>query len=183
VAQQTNGGVSAVADIRDVATTDGPIERPVDASVWELAMFDHLTSHVELERDILREYIDAADGTTSKALRYLVDLIVADERRHHRMFIELARSLAGPGGPGGSEPLVPHLDLHRVDRAGTLEIVGRLLQREMEDKRELKALQRQFKEFQDTTLWGLIIDLMRRDTDKHIAILRFAKKHIGQARK
>ena len=31
---------------------------------------------------------------------------------------------------------------------------------------------------EDTTLWGLLVDIMRRDTDKHIAILKFARKHI-----
>ena len=29
-----------------------------------------------------------------------------------------------------------------------------------------------------TTLWGLLVELMQRDTDKHIAVLTFVKKHL-----
>ena len=29
----------------------------------------------------------------------------------------------------------------------------------------------------DTSLWSLLVDLMERDTQKHIAILTFARNH------
>lgn len=46
---------------------------------------DHLKFHAETEGKILKEYVEATDGTKSKALRYLVDLIIEDEHRHHQI--------------------------------------------------------------------------------------------------
>ena len=51
---------------------------------------------------------------------------------------------------------------------------------EARDARELKRLQRELRDVKDTTLWSLLVDLMQRDTQKHIAILRFVRKHAGR---
>ena len=140
-------------------------------------MFDHLVSHVELEQDAFAEYVAATQGTKSNALRYLVNLIVEDEKRHHQMFADMARSLKAEIEELTPETLVPGLDFDRIDQTGTVEIIDRLLHLELDDKVELKELRRQVRDVEDTTLWGLLVELMQRDTDKHIAILRFAKKH------
>ena len=57
-----------------------------------------------------------------------------------------------------------------------LELTDELLEKEEEDVKELKRLQRELREVKDTSLWSLLVDLMERDTQKHIAILKFAKK-------
>ena len=44
-----------------------------------------------------------------------------------------------------------------------------------QDPRELKKLQKELRDVKDTTLWSLLVDLMQRDTEKHIAILDFAQ--------
>ena len=66
-------------------------------SVWERDLFAHLTTHIDTERSILERYSAAADGTDSKAFRYLVKLLIEDEIRHHRLFRELASSLKTEG--------------------------------------------------------------------------------------
>lgn len=140
-------------------------------------LHDHLRFHAETEGKILQEYVEVTNGTKSKALRYIVDLIVKDEHRHHQIFRELESAIGYAIGAGGSGTAVPALDFDRVDGTETLEIVDRLLRFELEDRRELKDLRKQFQSFDDTSLYGLLVELMQRDTDKHIAILQFAKKH------
>lgn len=56
-------------------------------------MFTYLTEHMRREGAMLEEYVAIAEGTESKALEYLVNLLVEDEHRHHRFFSELASSL------------------------------------------------------------------------------------------
>ncbi len=51
------------------------------------------------------------------------------------------------------------------------------MENEQKDARELKRLQRELRMVKDTSLWGLLVDLMQRDTRKHIAILRFVRNH------
>jgi hypothetical protein len=157
--------------------TDGSSERLVGASRWERDLFDHLTEHVRLERGLLEEYVAAAEGTQSKALAYLVNMLVDDEIRHHTLFRRLAESLRMTAELREGDPVVPRMDLDRENRAEVLSTTQRLLDREERDRRELLALQRELRDVRDTTLWGLIVELMQRDTDKHIAILRFAKRH------
>ena len=144
---------------------------------WAEKVSDHLTQHVEKERALLEEYTEVAEGTNSKSLAYLINLLIEDERRHHRLFAELAASLqnAIDGRSEGSS--VPELDLYRVDRAEVLAVTSKLLQNEEDDAIELKRLHQELGIVKDTTLWGLLVELMQRDTDKHIAILRFAQRH------
>jgi hypothetical protein len=150
---------------------------PIEASVWQADLFAHLTSHADAERDILNEYVTAAEQTESKALSYLVNLLIEDEIRHHTLFEQLAKSLKTLAELSGAEPEVPYVDFQKVDRSAVLEVNRRLLTREREDRQELKRLQRELRSVKDSTLWSLLVDVMRRDTEKHIAILGFVEKH------
>lgn len=142
-----------------------------------LDLREHLRSHMETEGSILGEYVEAANGTESKALRYLVDLIVKDERRHHQLFRDMVETLDREIDLVRPGAVVPSLDFDRVEGDHVYEVIDRLLHFEMEDKRELKEMRRQLRDSRDASLFGLLVELMQRDTDKHIAVLRFAKKH------
>lgn len=48
-----------------------------------------------------------------------------------------------------------------------------LLRQELRDRRELQHLRRRLRNFGDVPFWGLLIELIRLDTEKHISILRF----------
>ena len=56
-------------------------------------LYSHIVSHVNAEKEMLGAYRTAADASPSKALRFLVNLLIEDEMRHHRLFTELAESL------------------------------------------------------------------------------------------
>ncbi len=147
-------------------------------SAWARDLYVHLTSHVETERGLLEEYRSAAEASSSKAFAYLVNLLIEDEMRHHRILSELADSLETMSlRPGAPDPQVPYLDFNRTDKEAVLDLTETLLKREQQDAVELKRLQHELRDVKDTTLWGLLVDLMERDTQKHVAILRFVKKH------
>jgi rubrerythrin len=154
-------------------TTSRPL---VGSSTWEQRLFSHLNEHVRYERDVLEAYVAAADATDSRALAYVVKILIEDEQRHHMLFQELADSLQHDAESHPGDPAIPRLDFH-VDSA-VRELTDQLVNREREDLRELKKLQKGVREIKDTTLWPLLVDLMRRDTKKHIAMLRFVQRHI-----
>lgn len=157
--------------------TEDEIQPPQGASVWEAALFAHLTSHAADERGLLEEYAKAARSTDSKALAFLVNLLMEDEIRHHKMFEQLARSLKTTAELSGTTPEVPDVDFQRSDPAQVLDVTRRLLARERADAQELKRLHRELRDVKDTTLWSLLVDVMRQDTEKHISILDFVAKH------
>jgi len=145
----------------------------------ETELFKHLTEHAANEGAILEEYKQAAADTQSKALAYLIDILMEDERKHHRWFAELATSLEADASLSGVAPAVPRMDFHRADRAAVRTVTERLLEREKADEKELNRLQKELRDVRDTSLWGLLVELMQRDTTKHIAILTFVSKHLN----
>lgn len=152
-------------------------ESSAGPSPWDRQLHAHLRGHVETERAILEKYAEVAERTDSKAFRYLVNLLIDEEVRHHRHFNEMADSLETQALMKREEPDIPYMDFHRADRAAVLEGAKELLENEERDIGELKRLQRDLRDLKDTTLWGLLVELMERDTEKHIAILKFVRDH------
>lgn len=148
------------------------------ASVWESELYGHLTGHEESERALLAEYARIAEHSSSAAFRYLVGLIVEDETRHHELLRQLAESLRADVELRRDDPAVPRLaNWGAAD--DVIEATDRLLAEERADRKRLRQLARELKDVYDTTLWGLLVELMEMDTAKHIAILRFARRHAG----
>ncbi len=163
--------------------TDMKNESSAGPSAWERDLHAHLTSHVAIERGMLEEYRSAAEASTSKAFKYLVDLLIEDEIRHHQIFLDLADSLETFALKPGTDPKIPNLDFNQTNQDAILELTEQLLEKEQEDALELKRLQRELRDVKNTSLWGLLVDLMERDTQKHIAILNFAKKNVGRRKR
>lgn len=150
------------------------------ASVWEQELYDHLSSHAEAELETLKAYEELASSTRSKAFRYLAGLILDDERRHHKMLNELAQSIRTSAELSGEPTPIPRLDLHH-DREQILAATERFLAVEEEDNRELKRLSKELKDVRDTTLWQLVLELIKADNEKHRRILSFIRDR-GHAR-
>jgi rubrerythrin len=153
-------------------------ESSAGASQWERSLYAHLTNHVAAENELLQEYKAAAETSPSNALRYLVNLLIEDEIRHHRIYTQLAESLKTEAFLGAENPAVPHMDFDKPENyEAILDLTTQLLDKEQRDAQELKRLQRELRDMKHTSLWSMLVDVMQRDTQKHIAILRFAKKH------
>lgn len=150
------------------------------ASVWERDLYDHLIGHVDAESAVIARYEDAATRTSSDAFRYIARLIVEDERRHHRLIEDLAESLEHFVGLTDDPGPVPRLDPpeHRDD---LVRLTEELLAIEQADRRDLQKLRKKLEVVGTTTLWQLVVDMMQRDTDKHIAILKFTRTWLRSA--
>src|SRR5690606_3061037 len=74
-------------------------------------------------------------------------------------------------------PTIPNLDLDSVGADEILDITRRFLQTEKDDLAELERLARKMSDKRDTTLWGVLVDIMLRDTKQHISILEFVDRH------
>jgi hypothetical protein len=156
-----------------VATT---FTTPPGASVWEEEMLRYLAEHVRREGSILYEYEKLASTTSSKALAYAMNVLLEDERRHHAWFGQLAETIRTEASLSADEPPIPWLDLAKEDRSQLEGLLSDLLRNERVDAVELKRLRKELRDFETTTLWTLVVDLMQRDTDKHIALIRTLQK-------
>jgi rubrerythrin len=152
------------------------------ASVWEQRLYDHFAGHVAAERDVLTEYRQLAeDESAAPSVRYVARLILDDEIRHHQTFQDLAEAIRQMGELRTEDEPIPSLRGLRADADRVVAAADRLIAVEKEDARELKELAKELADVQETTLFGLLVDVMRRDTDKHLAILKFLRARAKEA--
>jgi rubrerythrin len=148
-----------------------------DASLTIRSLVELLARHGAEEGRMLAEYETASASTSDPAARYLIGIILDDERRHHRMLVELATAMAW-GTFGGGDRTVPslgwELDIELAAATRTLR------EYEEADRHELHALKRRLRPFEETTLWALMVQLMILDTEKHATILKFLERHARQ---
>lgn len=144
------------------------------ASAWEQELFDHLESHLGAELGLLEEY-ERLSAEGPESLSYVLNLILADERHHHQLFADLARTLKVEAEFLPEKTPVPGLDVWSESER-VLEVTNRLLALEKADAKELKRLAKNLKDVRETTLWGLLVDIVRMDTDKHILMLEFVRE-------
>ena len=143
---------------------------------WEQDIYEYVSSHGQVEGEILDEYARLSeDETISPAFSYLARIILEDEVRHHRIFEELAETLGQMGDNAEEASPIPSLSGFHTDRIQIQRVTGKLLEVERADQRELKDLAKRLREFDKVTMWGLLIELMLDDTKKHIKILEFIR--------
>jgi hypothetical protein len=149
------------------------------ASVSERKLVEMLTRHGEEESALLERYQRFAEEAASPAVRYLVQLIVEEEGRHHRLLAEMANAVAW--GWSGNSPVAatPGFILNEGPASSLRRETDELLAAEERDRAELRRLLKDLEPYEDTTLWGLVVDLMLLDTEKHTTILRFISGHIA----
>ena len=154
----------------DVATPPG-------LSVWEADLMRHLTLHMEHEGALLASYQKLTEQSDAEYVTYLVNMILEDEIRHHRLFSELVNTLRSSveRTEGTSVPLVRNA----ANPVELLEATERLLDRERVDERELHRLSRELRDLRGTSVWPVLVEIMERDTEKHQGILRFLKQQLS----
>jgi hypothetical protein len=160
---------------RPQATFEGAIDalRLTGASVGVRKLVELIAQHGAEEGALLAAYESLAGDSPDSGVRYLVNLILEDEHRHHRLLAELGYAMAW----GIGEPPVDAVPRRPRSVTGPLlEQTRRLRQAEEEDYRALTDIKRRLRPFADTTLWSLVIDLMLLDTKKHATILRFLER-------
>jgi rubrerythrin len=158
----TSTPINIVGDGRPPAAPGRP--------TWDAEILAHLRAHVSSEGSLISEYADAIGRIEDADIRYLMDLVLKDEVRHHRMFEELVHAVEGAQSWQHVGPSVPARGTGALPD-DVRHITERFLDAEYEDRRQLKTLRRELSPVEQTTLWALIVDLMALDTEKHIRIL------------
>ena len=149
------------------------IEIPRGLSTGEAELYRHLLTHVQFESGLAEQYDELAQSTTPY-VAFLASLIAEDERRHHRLYELWAETLRGMAD--FHDAGIPWLG-KEDDPAGLIAATEAFLEFERRDVDELKELSKSIKDMRETTLWGLVLELMRADTEKHIKILTFIRNH------
>ncbi|MCW2968321.1 MAG: hypothetical protein JWM71_2093 [Solirubrobacteraceae bacterium] len=136
-----------------------------------------LRAHGANEDALLEAYRHVAVTDPDDGVRFLAQLIIDDEERHHRLLAEMASRVESWAKEVSLGSAIPGLS-PRVDKA-FLEATRLLMSREREDAKELRRLRRELHSVPKTSLLPLLVELMLHDTAKHIEMLRFVRTYTG----
>jgi hypothetical protein len=143
---------------------------PPPISQFDAGILEHLTEHLSGEAEILDEYRLLASSPDAP-VRYLAQLILEDEERHHRILTELANQFRSAASLVEQTPQVPWLT-KPTDRRGLARSVRRLRKFERRDLRQLRKLARHLRPIRGSSLDPVIVATLEMDTRKHLRYLR-----------
>lgn len=144
------------------------------------ALVAFLTSHEAREEETLAGYRQLAEVLPTAGLRYVARLILSDEQRHHQFFGDLSETvlafedLAARGMP--VPPISGEAD--PTARQNALQSLEQFIRLEQEEQTDLERLAVDLKPSQETTLWSVIVQIMREDTERHIRLLEFMRTRL-----
>jgi rubrerythrin len=160
--------------IPDISVQDVMVREQTRDSAWEVQLRTLLNEHGAREQAALVAYHALAGSTGDEGMRYLANMIVDEEARHHRMITEMLRRVDSDLYEIDLEPSVPAGIRPGAD---FFQATSELLELEKEDEHELRRLRHMMRNEPDGSLLPLLVDLLLLDTQKHITMLRFIEKH------
>lgn len=135
-----------------------------------------LAEHGDREIDALRAYRGLLEDITDPAVAYLVEQVLDDERRHHRLIADMIDALRKDIDFDDRDPALPFVERYSPHSAVGQALVmhtQQLIDIEESDRESLQATLADLSERADTSLLPVLVRIMLADTDKHIAILRY----------
>lgn len=146
-------------------------------------LVDLVSQHVEAERESIRRYEAlATDTMLGSDIRFLISLIIADEVRHHRYLQALTAALKKEVEMQPVEGSLPTMTwrMDPAKRDECLTATEELLAVERSDLKELRQLRKELRPFSGVTLWDIVVSCMESDTQKHLDVLDFLKRHLKE---
>jgi hypothetical protein len=137
---------------------------------FNVEMIEHLQHHIDDEQDMLVAYGTLLRQSENAPVCYLLDLLLEDERRHHRILIEMINQFRSSEDAVDQQPHVPWMTPKPDPQIAAA--TRRLLRSERSDLRRLRALRRRLKFLRRHSLNGVLVDSLILDTRKHLGYLR-----------
>ena len=137
---------------------------------WAFDVVDRLAEHTHGAVDLHDRYQDLwrrADATT----RFLLQLLLEDERRQQQLTVGLALAVSGDHHALPDVALIQDPTLVGSARA--------LREAEENDRGALSELRESLLAVPESELWVLVVELLIADADRRIRILQFVERHAG----
>ncbi len=155
-------------------------EEPTDASqppeISEAEkLLQEFESHDASEGEFIRAYKEIADKSKDKLVKFLLQLIVTDEERHHAVMHAMAATLRGSINWTETKNSIPTLGDLSEDKEKLIKLTADFIKFEKEGIKESKKLLKTTKGYYQG-LFDLLVTTMIHDSQKHVEILEFLHK-------
>jgi bacterioferritin (cytochrome b1) len=154
------------------------VEPPEISEVERLA--NEFEAHEGQEGKFLRHYKDLVGKTDNRMIKFLLQMIVSDEEKHHAITHAMAATLKGDLNWTSPDSAFRGLYDIGKDREKLLKLTEDFIRVEKDGIDEYKKLIKESKGYY-RDLFGLLFRSMIRDSEKHAEILEFLRDRLREA--
>lgn len=151
-----------------------------EVSVFE-RMLEQFAAHEQHEQAFVTEYGKIVKGLDNPLVRFLLELIIADEEKHHTLVRSIASGLRKDLEwlrDGADMPKLGSMSQEQRDEL--LSLTGELIKAEEETIGQFKALMKQSEGYRKG-LPTLLIKTIIHDSEKHLMILDYIDERLREA--
>lgn len=155
-------------------------ESPEFSSVQRLMI--EFQAHAEHEHRWLAEYRDNAKEASDPLVRFLLEMIVADEERHHELTVRMISKLKDELAWTRSQGLTRRVYESGAKGKRLLSSIDNFLGAERKGIADYERF-KQKSQGQYRDVFALLYTTMIQDSHKHIAILEFLRKILAESQR
>jgi rubrerythrin len=143
-------------------------------------LLNEFESHETQERDFLRQYKEVAATVQAPLIKFLLQLIISDEEKHHAVTHAMVSTLQGDLHWTKPDDAIRGLYEIGEERKKLLAVTEEFIRTEKDGILECKNLTKVSRRYYKG-LFGLLFKCMIDDSQKHVAILEFLRKRLKEA--
>jgi rubrerythrin len=144
-------------------------------------ILDCFAAHEREERQFLDGYRDIADRHENPLVRFLLQMIMSDEEKHHAVVHTITATLnADSGWPRAGETLPKLGQISAEEKETLIKLTAKFIQTEKDGIKSYKALLKSSGDYYGGLL-VLLIQTIIHDSEKHLMILRFIDKKLRES--
>jgi rubrerythrin len=153
-----------------ISDESSPVER----------LMKEFANHETHETVFLRKYREMLERTHNPLVKFLVELIAADEEKHQVILHAMTSTLEGSLTWGPLEDAIQGVDNLGTEKHEMLKLTKDFINVEEKEIGEYRKLARASKRYYQG-LFALFLAAMIHDSEKHVEILKFLQKKLRAA--
>jgi rubrerythrin len=142
-------------------------------------LLQEFESHEFQERDFLRQYKEVAATVQAPLIKFLLQLIISDEEKHHAVTHAMVSTLQGDLNWTKPDDAIRGLYELGEERKKLLAVTKEFIRTEKDGILECKNLTKVSRRYYKG-LFGLLLKCMIDDSQKHVEILQFLKNKLKE---
>ena len=158
---------------------DAPAQEAPEISAVE-RLANEFEAHEAEEGKFLRQYRDLAGKTGNRMVKFLLQMIVSDEEKHHMITHAIAATLKGDLSWTSPDDAIRGLYDLGVEKENLLKLTEEFIQVEKEGINKYKLLIKESKGYY-RDLFVLLFESMVHDSEKHVKILDYLRDRLREA--
>ncbi len=142
-------------------------------------LLSEFEKHDVKEGEFIRRYKEIAEKSKDSSIKFLLQMIISDEEKHHAIIHAMASSLRGSLTWTKPEDAIPLLSELGEGEGELLTLTADFIKHEKEGIKETKKLVKSSKGYYQG-LFALLLRSIIHDSEKHVEVLEFLRQRLRE---